>query len=111
RAKQKPVGAIKYNIDRMDKVIRMAAEKSGWGTKKDVAQGFSVYFSHQSYVAQVCEVAMEKGKPAVKKIYAVSDCGQVINMSGARHQVMGAIVDGYGNAMYGKISFKDGASE
>lgn len=111
RAKQKPVGAIKYNIDRMDKVIRMAAEKSGWGTKKDVAQGFSVYFSHQSYVAQVCEVAMEKGKPAVKKIYAVSDCGQVINMSGARHQVMGAIVDGYGNAMFGKISFKDGASE
>lgn len=111
KAKQKPVGAIKYNIDRMDKVIRMAAEKSGWGTKKDVAQGFSVYFSHQSYVAQVCEVAMEKGKPAVKKIYAVSDCGQVINMSGARHQVMGAIVDGYGNAMYGKISFKDGASE
>ena len=46
---------------------KTAAEKSGWGTKKDVAQGFSVYFSHQSYVAQVCEAVMEKGKPAVKK--------------------------------------------
>jgi isoquinoline 1-oxidoreductase beta subunit len=62
-------------------------------------------------VAQVCEVAMENGKPAVKKIYAVSDCGQVINSGGAQQQVMGAIVDGMGHAMYGKLSFKDGESE
>lgn len=111
KAKSKPTGAIKYNIDRMEAVIKMAAEKSGWGTKKNVSQGFSVYFSHQSYVAQVCEVAMESGKPAIKKVYAVSDCGQVINLSGARQQVIGAIVDGMGHAMFGKISFKDGASE
>ena len=56
----KPVGAIKYNIDRMETVIKTAAEKSGWGTKKDVSQGFSVYFSHIVYVAQVCEVVMER---------------------------------------------------
>ncbi|MEP6846574.1 MAG: molybdopterin cofactor-binding domain-containing protein, partial [Panacibacter sp.] len=111
KAKQKPVGAIKYNIDRMETVIKMAAEKSGWGTKKNIAQGFSVYFSHQSYVAQVCEVTMENGKPAVKKIYAVSDCGQVINSGGAQQQVMGAVVDGLGHAMYGKLSFKEGATE
>jgi isoquinoline 1-oxidoreductase subunit beta len=111
KAKQKPVGAIKYNIDRMEAVLKMAAEKSGWGTKKNVAQGFSIYFSHASYVAQVCEVVMEKGKPVVKKIYAVSDCGVVINSGGAQHQVMGAIVDGLGHAMYTKLSFKDGASE
>lgn len=111
RAKQKPVGAIKYNIGRMEAVIKMAAEKSGWATKKNVAQGFSVYFSHLSYVAQVCEVVMEKGKPVVKKIYAVADCGQVINLSGSRQQVMGAVVDGLGHAMYTKLSFKDGATE
>ncbi|CAN5663954.1 xanthine dehydrogenase family protein molybdopterin-binding subunit [soil metagenome] len=111
RAKQKPVGAIKYNIDRMEAVIKMAAEKSGWGTKKNLAQGFSVYFSHASYVAQVCEVIMEKGKPVVKKVYAVSDCGQVINLSGSKQQVMGAVVDGLGHAMYSKLSFKDGAAE
>jgi isoquinoline 1-oxidoreductase beta subunit len=94
----------------METVIKTAAEKSGWG-KKDVAQGFSVYFSHASYVAQVCEVAMENGKPAVKKIYAVADCGQVINLSGSKQQVMGAITDGLGHAMYTKLSFKDGATE
>jgi isoquinoline 1-oxidoreductase subunit beta len=111
KARTKPVGTISYNIDRMETVIKTAAEKSGWGTKKGVSQGFSVYFSHSSYVAQVCEVIMKDGKPVVKKIYAVSDCGEVINKSGALQQVMGAIVDGYGHAMFGKISFKDGVPE
>ncbi|MEO6730828.1 MAG: molybdopterin cofactor-binding domain-containing protein [Ferruginibacter sp.] len=111
-ARQAPAGAIKYNIDRMEKVIKMVAEKSNWGKDKaGVHMGFSVYFSHQSYVAQVCEVMMEAGKPVVKKIYVVSDCGQVINISGARQQVMGGIVDGLGHAMYGKLSFKNGAAE
>jgi len=111
KARTKPVGAINYNIDRMETVIKTAAEKSGWGTKKNISQGFSVYFSHASYVAQVAEAIMKDGKPVVKKIYAVSDCGEVINKSGALQQVMGAVVDGYGHAMFGKLSFKDGVTE
>ncbi|MEJ7768501.1 MAG: molybdopterin cofactor-binding domain-containing protein, partial [Chitinophagaceae bacterium] len=111
KAKTAPAGAIKYDIDRMEGVIKMAAEKSGWKAKKGVAQGFSVYFSHRSYVAQVCEVAMQSGKPVIKKIIAVSDCGEVINLSGARQQVMGGIVDGMGHAMYTKLSFKEGVAE
>ena len=111
RAKEKPVGAIKYDIARMDTVIRTAVEKAGWGKKKDVFQGFSVYFSHASYVAQVCEMVVKNGKPEISKIYAVSDCGVVVNESGAKQQVMGAIVDGYGHAMFGKLVFKAGEPE
>lgn len=109
KARTNPVGEIRYNINRMETVIKEVAEKSGWGTKKGVSQGFSVYFSHSSYVAQVCDVVMKAGKPVVKKIYAVSDCGEVINKSGALQQVIGGIVDGYGHAMYGKLTFKDGS--
>ncbi|RYY21096.1 MAG: xanthine dehydrogenase family protein molybdopterin-binding subunit, partial [Chitinophagaceae bacterium] len=111
KAKSAPAGAIKYDIDRMIAVTKLAAEKSNWGKQKGVFQGFSVYFSHRSYVAQVCNVVMEKGIPVVKNITAVSDCGQVINLSGARQQVMGGVVDGYGHAMFGKLSFKDGETE
>ena len=111
KAKQSPAGAIKYDIDRMKGVINLVAEKSGWGKKKDLAQGFSVYFSHRSYVAQVAEVEMKKGTPVLKKIFAASDCGIVVNMSGARQQVMGGIVDGLGHALYGQVTFKDGAAE
>ncbi len=111
KAKKTPVGAIKYDIDRMKAVIELAAEKSGWGTKKNVAQGFSVYFSHRSYVAQVAEVETKNGKHSLKKIYACADCGVVVNLSGANQQVRGGVVDGLGHAMYSQLTFKDGATE
>jgi isoquinoline 1-oxidoreductase subunit beta len=111
RAKQSPVGAIKYDIDRMKAVIQLAAEKSGWGTKKNLAQGFSVYFSHRSYVAQVAEIEMKKDVPVLKKIIAAADCGVVVNLSGAYQQVRGGVVDGLGHAMYSRLTFKDGAVE
>lgn len=111
KARKAPAGEIRYDIDRMEGVIRLVAEKSGWGTKKGVAQGFSVYFSHASYVAQVAEAVMEDGRPVISKIYAAADCGEVVNLSGARQQVMGGIVDGLGHAMYGKLTFRDGAAE
>lgn len=112
KAKKSPVGAIKYDIDRFKAVIQLAAEKSGWGKKKkDVYQGFSVYFSHASYVAQVAEMVKEKGKPVLKKIYCAVDCGIVVNQSGALNQVVGSMVDGLGHAMYGNLTFKNGAPE
>ena len=111
KAKTAPVGPIRYDIDRMIGVTKLVTEKAGWGTKKGVSQGFSVYFSHRSYVAQVAEVVMENSKPVVKKIYAASDCGEVVNLSGARQQVTGGIVDGLGHAMFSKLSFKDGVTQ
>lgn len=111
KAKKSPAGAVKYDIDRMRGVIQLAAEKSGWGTKKNLAQGFSVYFSHRSYIAQVAEVEMRKGKPIIQKIHAAVDCGIVVNLTGANHMVRGGIVDGLGHALYGNVSFKNGAPE
>jgi isoquinoline 1-oxidoreductase beta subunit len=108
KAKQSPVGAIKYDIDRMTSVINLAAEKSGWGKKTGVSQGFSVYFSHRSYVAQVAEVSMVKGKPVLGKIYAAADCGIVVNLGGSLQQVRGGIVDGLGHAMFGNLTFEKG---
>ena len=111
KAKKTPAGEIKYDIDRMIAVTKLAAEKSNWGKKKGVHQGFSVYFSHRSYVAQVGEVVVEKGKPVLKNVIAAVDCGIVINKSGSLQQVRGGVVDGVGHAMYGNMTFKDGAPD
>jgi len=111
KAKKSPVGDIKYDVDRMIGVIKLAAEKSKWGKKKGVHQGFSVYFSHRSYVAQVGEVVVEKGKPVLKNVIVAVDCGIVINKSGSLQQVRGGVVDGLGHAMYGNMTFKDGAPD
>lgn len=111
RAKKNPVGEIKYDIDRMKGVTEMVAEKSGWGQKEGLSQGFSVYFSHRSYVAQVAEVSMKQGNPVLEKLYAATDCGVVVNTTGADQQVRGGMIDGMGHAMFGNLTFKDGVSE
>jgi isoquinoline 1-oxidoreductase subunit beta len=71
-------------------------------------QGFSVYFSHRSYVAQVADIIMENGQPVLKKITAATDCGVVVHPTGANHQVRGGIVDGMGHAMFTNLTFENG---
>jgi isoquinoline 1-oxidoreductase beta subunit len=111
RAKKSPVGEIAYDIERMKGVIQLAAEKSGWGKKDGLSQGFSVYFSHRSYVAQVAEVRMKQGNPVLEKIYAATDCGVVVNPTGADQQVRGGMVDGMGHAMFSNMTFQNGIPE
>jgi isoquinoline 1-oxidoreductase beta subunit len=104
----KPVGKISYEPLRFKEVIQQVVKKANWKKKLDVAQGFSVYFSHNSYVGQIAEAKMVNGKPIIQKVYAVTDCGEVINKSGAVNQITGAIVDGFGHAMFGKLDFREG---
>ena len=108
KAKNNPTGEPGYDVDRMIGVINTVAEKSNWGKNPNVKQGFSVYFSHRTYVAQVADIEIENGSPVLKKITAATDCGMVINTTGANHQVRGGIVDGMGHAMYGNLTFVDG---
>ncbi len=113
KAKEAPVGEkLNYDPGRFIKVIELAAEKSGWfkKRKKGVHLGFSVYYSHLTYVAQVAEIITTKRKPVLQKVYCAVDCGIVVNQSGALNQVVGSIVDGLGHAMYGQLTFKDGAT-
>ncbi len=111
KAKTAPAGDVRYDVDRMIAVTKLAAEKSNWGKDPAKNQGFSLYYSHLSYVAQVGEVEMKAGKPQLTKITAAVDCGIVINQSGARQQVMGGVVDGFGHAMYGNLSFTEGVPD
>jgi isoquinoline 1-oxidoreductase beta subunit len=100
---------IQYSPERMEKVINMAVEKSGWGTKKEgVYQGFVNYYCHNSHVAEVADVMIEDGTPVVKKITCVVDCGIVVNPLGAMNQAEGGVIDGVGHAMFGDFAFKDG---
>ncbi|HMB64641.1 MAG TPA: molybdopterin cofactor-binding domain-containing protein, partial [Eudoraea sp.] len=101
---------IQYDPKRMEKVIKVAVEKSGWGNKQEgVYQGFVNYYCHNSHVAEVADVVIENGTPVVKKVTCVVDCGVVVNPLGAKNQVEGGVIDGIGHSMYGDFSFKDGA--
>lgn len=100
---------LTYEPERMIGVIKLAAEKSDWYKKTDgLHKGISVYYSHNSYVAEVAEVKIIDGKPKIIRIVAAVDCGIVINSSGAINQVEGGIIDGMGHAFYGDLNFNNG---
>ncbi|MCL6265933.1 xanthine dehydrogenase family protein molybdopterin-binding subunit [Flagellimonas myxillae] len=100
---------IQYSPERMKEVIKVAVEKSGWGTKPShVYQGFVNYYCHNSHVAQVADVEVVNGDPVVKKITCVVDCGIVVNPTGAVNQAEGGVIDGVGHSMYGDFTFDGG---
>jgi len=101
---------IQYSPERMEDVIKLAVEKSGWGKKPEgTYQGFVSYYCHNTHVAEVADVEIENGFPVVKKVTCAVDCGIVVNPLGALNQIEGGVVDGTGHTMYGDFAFKDGA--
>ncbi len=112
QAKASPAGEVAYDIDRYKNVIETAAEKAGWGKPmpEGVFQGFGSHFSFGSYVAQVADIQMRGSNFRVLKVTCVVDCGIVVNLSGAETQVEGGIVDGLGHALYGELTFENGAT-
>ncbi|WP_103863915.1 xanthine dehydrogenase family protein molybdopterin-binding subunit [Aquimarina sp. I32.4] len=103
---------IEYSPERLENVIKVAVDKSGWGIKNEgVFQGFSAYYCHNTHVAEVADVVLENEIPVVKKITCVVDCGIVVNPLGAKNQIEGGVIDGVGHAMYGNFSFNKGVPQ
>ncbi len=112
RALSNPVGEVGYDVEKFMGVVKLAAEKSNWTEKKDgVYKGFSAYYSHNTYVAEVAEVVMSGGTPKVQKMITAIDCGIVVNPMGAINQVQGGVIDGIGHAMYGELTFEAGVPQ
>lgn len=92
-------------------VLKLAAEKAGWGTKLPAGsgRGIAVTESFGSYVAQVADVTVGKdGKVKVDRVICAVDCGQVVNPDTVAAQMEGSIVYGLTAALYGEITVKDG---
>lgn len=101
-----------YDVGRMRAVLKLAAEKAGWGKRlaRGTGQGIAFHFSHQGYVAQVAEVTVARdGTLKVDKVVCVCDVGsQIVNLSGAENQVQGSIVDGLGTLMLPELNLERG---
>jgi isoquinoline 1-oxidoreductase beta subunit len=102
-----------FDTGRMRGVLDLVAEKSGWGRKtpKGVGLGVSCHYSHLGYVAVVMEVAVAQGQVKIHKVWAAVDVGrQIVNPSGAEHQVQGSILDAIGSTMGQAITIENGAA-
>ena len=107
--KNNPDANIEYSPERLQGVLQLAIEKSNWGkTEAGVFQGLSVYYCHNTHVAEVADITMEDGVPSVKRVTCAVDCGIVVNPFGAMNQIKGGVLDGIGHAMYADFGFVDG---
>ncbi|GLU44953.1 xanthine dehydrogenase family protein molybdopterin-binding subunit [Allomuricauda sp. NBRC 101325] len=113
KAKTNPVGEQNdYDADRYAGVLKLVRDMSDWGKEQEgVFRGVSAYFCHNTYAAIVVDLIMENEVPLIQKVYCAADCGIVVNPDAANNLIEGAIVDGIGNAMYGKLAISNGIPE
>ena len=98
---------------RHKRVLELAAEKAGWGTKLPAgrARGIAVAESFGSFIAQVAEVSLENGKPRVHRVVCAADVGTTVNPDTVAAQMESGIVYGLSAALYGRITFRNGQVE
>ncbi|MBM4197026.1 MAG: xanthine dehydrogenase family protein molybdopterin-binding subunit [Gammaproteobacteria bacterium] len=95
-------------------VLRRAAERSGWGSPAAAGSGRGVALleSHDTIVALVAEVqTTPDGSWRVARMTCVADPRIVIHPDALTAQLESGILDGYGSALYGRLTFRGGMVE
>lgn len=102
--------ALLEGLPRHAAVLRLAAERAGWGTPlpAGTARGLALHESFGSIVAQVVELRLVDNKPAVKRVVCAADVGTVVNPGIVAQQMESAIVFGLSAALFGRIDIVDG---
>jgi isoquinoline 1-oxidoreductase len=98
---------------RLRAVFVEAAEKFGWGrTQSTPGRGFGIAGGTDKggYVAACAEVEVDPSTTNVRIVRVVQawESGAIVNPDGLRNQVMGAMVQAIGGALFERILFADG---
>ncbi|MBT8102733.1 MAG: molybdopterin-dependent oxidoreductase [Gammaproteobacteria bacterium] len=108
----KSYGKPPLDLKRTSSTLALAAKKAGWGHRALAANrgmGMGFHFDHGGFVSHVAEVVADGPSVTVEKVYSAADVGPIINLSGAKNQVEGAVTDALSTAQL-EITFADGAA-
>ena len=97
---------------RLAAVFHAAAERFGWAREKPTAQrGFGIAGGSEKggYTAACAEVEIDAGnKVHIRRVVQAWESGAIVNPDGLRNQIMGAIVQAIGGALFESIQFANG---
>jgi len=95
---------------RLQNVLKLAAEKAGWGTPVAAgrSRGVAVMEGYDTSMAQVAEISLKDGVPVVHKVTVVADLGRMVNPDTVEAQIQSSIVFGLTAALYGEITLENG---
>ena len=106
-----PGNEFALNTGRAAGVIKLAAEKAGWGKKlpKGRGMGLAFHFSHAGHFAEVAEVSVDANrKLTLHRVVVAGDVGPIVNLSGAENQVEGSVIDGFSTMLGLEIGIENG---
>jgi isoquinoline 1-oxidoreductase beta subunit len=99
------------NQPRFRAVLERVASMANWGAPLPDGEGRGIALTESfgTIVGEVAHVAVDpEGRLKVREVFAVVDCGDVINVDSAAAQVEGSIVFGLSAALVGEITIKNG---
>jgi isoquinoline 1-oxidoreductase beta subunit len=102
---------INFSPKRASDVIKMCADKAGWGKTLPQGSGLGIAwcYSHAGHVAQAIEISVDANKRIkIHQITAVLDVGPIIDMAGSEAQAQGASTDALSTAMGLKLDIEHG---
>ena len=119
------VDPVKYRLDllggapRLANVLRIVADRSGWGTPlpANVGRGIACVSAQEkktpTWTATAIQARVDPatGKVKVEKIICAVDCGIVVNPDGVRSQVEGSLLFGLSSALIEKGTVAKGTLE
>jgi len=109
--------AMLGSAPRLARVLKLAAERAGWGTAlpANTGRGIACVSAQEkktpTWTASVVQAKVDPatGKVQVEKITCAVDCGIVVNPDGARSQIEGSLLFGVSNALKERGTVAKGA--
>jgi isoquinoline 1-oxidoreductase beta subunit len=91
-------------------VLDELCRRAGWGRPLDAgwARGLALHEAFGTIVGQVAEVKLDQGRPVVRRVVAVVDCGIAVSPDQIAAQMEGGIGFGLSAALFGAVTLKDG---
>ncbi len=102
--------ALLKNRPRFANVLKLAAEKAGWGQPLPAgrARGIALMEGYDTYMAQVAEVSVKDGQVTVHRVTVAADLGRMVNPDTVEAQIQSSIVFGMSSALMQEITLEKG---